>query len=75
MVLIFGKFSVNAAKGSIDTPWGKHWTSQHKGREVQMNDIRILATESDIINRKIREAIEIRKKGPTINISKGYVIK
>lgn len=63
---------LQAGSGTADTPWGKHWKSRHKGEQVRMRKMTILAREGDIINRKIREAIEIRDKKPTINISTGY---
>ena len=57
-----------------ETPWGEHMM-QHPEEHVSKTPVftvRILASASDAIERKAREAIEIRDRSPSINRTRGW---
>jgi len=61
-----------ARLGKGDTPWGKHWSSRHRGIPVVYSNISVIDTAKDVVERKIKESLHIRKLKPAINISAGY---
>ena len=65
--------AAQAEKRKEDTPWGSHYGKIHlPSCPVEFRDICVIARASDIVNRKIRESVEIRDRKPKINISHGY---
>lgn len=64
----------NARNRCKETPWGEHMM-QHPNERVNKKPIftvELLANESDVIERKAREAIEIRDRTPSINRNRGW---
>jgi len=60
-------------------PWGEHWRAHHSDNHVTLSlgdtafsRMSVLAVESDRARRKIREAIEIRDRAPTVNVNNGW---
>ena len=60
-----------------DTPWGEHVLCYHGDMDLTKGKTpiftaRILAFEENIIERKAREAVEIRDRKPGINRNGGW---
>ena len=55
----------------VNEPWGKHWR-RHRDQEVAFKNVQVLAGAKDIVDRKIRESVEIRHRKPKVNISRGW---
>ena len=61
------------------TPWGTHMAEKHGQRRIVGTDVvfvraRVLARETRSARRKIREAIEIRDRKPSVNLYKGWAL-
>jgi len=68
---------VKARLRTPKTPWGIHMSRFHPDKDIGPRDriffgARILARESRAARRKIREAIEVRERKPSINITSGW---
>ena len=53
-------------------PFGKHYADRHPSSSVEIKNVSAISKVSDGVSRLIREAIEIRDREPSINMSKGY---
>ena len=53
--------------GSRNEPWSNHVRNQHKGQEVAIT-VCVLAVERNLQERKIKEALLIKKLKPSVNI-------
>ena len=60
----------------MNTPWGEHMRAYHPEefvvKESAFRNAVILAQTTGDVMRKVREAVEIRDRRPTINRCKGW---
>ena len=72
-----GEHHFQARNKTRQTAWGDHMREKHPRVEVGKAPIfsaKVLATVKMDTKRKIREAVEIRERSPTINRSKGWML-
>ena len=75
----FGEHHYQARHGTPGTPWGTHMKKFHSKISIKPDDIvfknaTVLATETREARRKLREAIEIRDRKPSVNLNKGWAL-
>ena len=60
---------------ALETPWGEHYAEHHPQQAITSTPITnasILAKQSSLVNRRIREAMFIRDKRPSVNRDRGW---
>ena len=69
--------NMQARNKTPNTPWGQHYLIHHPHVTLQLKEsafklAQVVARESDRARRKLREAVEIKARKPSVNIGSGW---